>query len=224
MLISPTEPKKLKEIGKVSSVPERHGCDFMILGKTRKVKIGVQRKKFPDDLIASLSDNRLYLQLQHMMDLEMALIILEGRGKWTDDGELLGTDYMRMTVDQMRGLLFSIMFEFGVPTFWVEDMDETIEVLETLEAWANKKKHLSLRRRSGPKKNSWGTAGNRMFASHILQGFPGVGPDMADKIIDANSGFVPLTWTMSADELLAVDGVGKVTVGKLMKALDEETQ
>lgn len=223
MLISPTEPVEFKSIGKVSGVPERHGCDFMILGKTRKIKIGVQRKKFPEDLMNSLSDNRLYLQLQHMADLDTALIILEGFGYWTDEGELLGDKYQRMTMTQMRGLLFSIMFEFGIPTLWVKDMAETMETLETLEAWANKKKHLSLRRRIGPKKDSWGNRSNRMWACHMLQGVDGIGPDMAEKILDANDGFPPLTWTMSADEFLKIPGIGKVTVEKMMKALDEQT-
>lgn len=217
MLVSPTEPKRLRELGKTSSIPERHGADFIVVGK--KNRIGVQRKEFPSDLLASLTDGRLYGQLPLLRDLEHAVLVVEGRGRWTEDGELIGDKYQRFTISQMYGLLFSIMFEFRIPTIWVKDMDETIQVLGLLDAWAQKSKHMSLRSRSGPAKNSFGTSTTRHLAQHIMQSFPGVGPELAGRVVDHFEG-VPLTWTHSAEELMEVEGLGKVKAQGMIDALD----
>ena len=216
ILCSPTEPKRLRSLGTTSSIPERHGADFLLVaGKTR---IGVQRKQFPGDLLASLDDSRLYGQLPLLRELDQALVVIEGHGRWTEDGELLADKYHRFTKTQMHGLRYSIMFEFGIPTMWVRDMDETVEVLGTLEAWMAKGKHRSLKSRKGPSSGSWGIA-DRHRAQHVLQGFPGVGPELAGRMVDHFEG-VPLTWTHSVEELMAVEGVGKKKAEGMVKALD----
>lgn len=217
MLVSPTEPKRLRELGKTSSIPERHGADFLIVGQ--KNRIGVQRKEFPSDLLASLTDGRLYGQLPMLRDLEHAVLVIEGRGRWTEDGELIASQYQRFTKTQFNGLLFSIMFEFGIPSMIVKDMDETEQVLVALDTWAQKSKHMSLRSRSGPAKNSFGSSTNAHLAQHILQGFPGVGPELAGRMVDHFEG-VPLTWTHSIDELMEVEGLGKVKAQGMYDALE----
>ena len=217
MLVSPTEPGRLRDLGKTSSVPERHGADFLIVGKRNR--IGVQRKEFPSDLLASLTDGRLYGQLPLLRDLEHAVLVIEGRGRWTEDGELIASKYQRFTKTQFNGLLFSIMFEFGIPSMIVKDMDETEQVLLALDAWAAKSKHMSLRSRAGPDKTSFGTSSQKHLAQHILQGFPGVGPELAGRMIDHFEG-VPLTWTHTVDELMEVEGVGKAKAEAMYHSLD----
>ena len=217
MLCSPTEPKYLKKLGRVSSIPENHGADFLILGRT--IRIGVQRKQFPGDLLASLNDGRLYDQLPRLSELDRSILILEGHGKWTEDGELIADRYHQFTIQQLHGLLFTIMFEFGVPSIWVGGMTDTADVLNNLEAWAKKDKHTSLKSRPGPGKSSWGSTSERHLAQHVLQGVPGVGGELAGRIVDKFGG-VPLTWTVGMDELMTVEGVGKVKASKMYHALD----
>ena len=218
MLISPSEPKQFGTLGKVSSTPERHGADFLILGY--KVRIGVQRKQFPGDLLASLQDGRLYDQLPRLGDLDKALLIVEGRGRWTLDGELMADKYHQFTLSQMHGLLFTVMFEFGVPSIWVANMDETIAVLRALESWSKKKKHTSLKSRPGPEKNLWGSLTDKHMAQHIMQGFPGVGPELASRMIEKFE-CVPLTWTVGMDELMSVEGIGKKKAEAMYGVLEE---
>lgn len=217
MLVSPTEPKKLRALGITSSMPENYGADFLIVAQKRR--IGVQRKQFPGDLLASLNDGRLYNQIPYLRELDHALVIIEGQGKWTQDGELIADKYHRFTMQQMHGLMFSIMFEYGIPVMWVKDMDATAEVLVRLEEWANKSKHMSLRSRSGPGKDSYGQVSQRHLAQHILQGFPGVGPELAGRMVDHFEG-VPLTWTHAIDELMEVEGVGQKKAEGMVNALD----
>ena len=168
ILISPSEPKQLKKLGKVSSTPENYGADFLILG--HKSRIGVQRKQFPADFLASLDDGRLYGQLPALSELDRALLVVEGRGRWTEDGELIADKYHSFTKQQLHGLLFTIMFEFEIPSIIVGAMSDTATVLLDLEKWAKKVKHTSLKSRKGPDKNSWGTLTERHFAQHVMQG------------------------------------------------------
>lgn len=218
MLISPTEPQRVRDLGKTSLTPEKYGCDILVLaGKTR---IGVQRKKFPNDFLASLSDGRLYQQLPAMIGLGRAFIIVEGYGKWTNDGELLGTShFQRFTLGQLYGLYYSIMFEFGVPVLWLRDMNATVDALGVLDHWAKKAKHKSLKSRPGPDRDTLGRITERAWAQHLLQGFPGVGPELAGRVID-HFGAVPLTWTATIDELMEVPGIGKTTAKRMYEAME----
>ena len=198
--------------------PEKYGCDFLILaGKTM---IGVQRKKFPNDFLASITDGRLYSQLPQMIGLEKAFVMVEGLGRWSEDGELMGdNDFQRFTLDQLYGLFYSIMFEFGLPVLWVRDMNATVEALGVLDHWAHKKKHTSLMQRPGPGRDTLGKIGARAWALHLVQGFPSIGPELAGRVIDRFDG-VPLTWTVNQDELMEVPGIGKLTAKRMYEALD----
>jgi ERCC4-type nuclease len=88
-----------------------------------------------------------------------------------------------------------------------------------LEAWAKKDKHTSLKSRPGAGKSSWGSTSEKHLAQHILQGFPGVGGELAGRIVDKFEG-VPLTWTVGLDELMGVEGIGKKKADNMYHALD----
>ena len=217
MLISGSEPERLKALGTVSGASERYGCDILLT--VGKQLTGIQRKKFPEDFMSSLADGRLMTQLQKMGPLHRKLLVLEGYGQWTLDGELVG---MRaFAKHQMFGLIFSLAFEFGVEVLRVKDMAETIDLLEELEIWAGKEKHTSLLSRPGPPKDGWGREADDARGMHILQGFPGIGPNTAAAII-TQFGRVPLEWTVkNADELQSVPGIGKGRANKLWEALND---
>ena len=215
MLISPTEPYKIKEVGTVSSIPERNGCDMMIIKRGKRT--GIQRKEFPSDLLASLSDGRLYKQLHQMEALDRAMLVIEGYGRWTSDGELM--DIRAFNKAQLHGLIFTCAFEFGVEVFQVRDMGQTIELLNHLDVWAGKKSHTSMRRRPGPAKDSWGKLGNKSYALHFLQSFPDVGPELAERIIE-HFGRVPVRWEIEGPEdLMLVKGIGKIKAQKIWEVL-----
>lgn len=218
MLVSSTEPFTFKSLGKSSTLPEKYGCDFLII--SRKMKTGVQRKKFPEDLLASLADGRLYQQVHQMIALDRAVIVLEGYGKWTMDGELISNHFTQsFTKRQLYSLIASLAFEFGVEVLIVRDARETMEFLESLESWAGKEKHQSLRSRPGPSKDSWGRVGIREVGIHLLQSFPGVGPELAGRIYDTFGG-VPLSWEFSGPEsLMMVPGIGRSKAESIYGAL-----
>lgn len=216
MLISPTEPFPIKALGTVSIVPERHGADILII--ERKLRTGVQRKKFPEDFIASLADGRLYQQIEMMRGLDRSLLIIEGFGQWTSDG-FLNDSRIEFTREQLYALFFSISFEFGLQIFQVRDINETIRMLGSLSSWAKKERHDSLRTRPGPAKDGWGRRGNREYAIHLIQSFPGVGPILAGRVIDHFGGVAPIRWEVSEEELRKVPGVGKAKARQMWEVL-----
>lgn len=217
MLVSSTEPFNFKTLGKSSTLPEKYGCDFLIVA--RGLKTGVQRKKFPNDLLASLSDGRLYQQVHQMVALDRAVVVLEGYGKWTMDGELM--DFQAFTKHQLYSLIASLSFEFGIEVLIVRDMNETIEFLSSLESWCKKEKHTSLRSRPGPSKDSWGKVGIREVGIHLLQSFPGMGPELAGRVYDHFQG-VPLSWDFNGFErLLEIPGIGKQKAQSIYTALEK---
>jgi DNA excision repair protein ERCC-4 len=213
--ISPTEPAPIKALGRVSGIPERYGCDILIVNGRQQT--GVQRKQFPGDLLASLRDGRLNEQLGKMTVLDRAVLILEGHGQWTMDGELI--DQQRFTKGQLFGIIYSLAFEFGVEVLWVGSMRETAEAVVELNRWCQKDKHMSLARRPGPQGDGWGKRSAQAWGMHLLQGFPGIGPELAGRIIE-HFGGIPLRWSVDEKGLQAVPGVGKGKAGKLWGMLD----
>ncbi len=213
ILVSPTEPSIFHELGKVSSLSEKYGSDFLILAKT--TRIGIQRKVFPNDLLASLADGRLYDQIRKMVELDHAILILEGYGQWTTEGTLMHT--VSFTRDQLHGLMMSLAFEFGIQVFQVRGTDETIQLLTNLEKWVHKPAHTSLLRRPGPPKDSWNQKSERMNGIHLLQSFPGIGPTIAGRIYDYY-GRVPMGWDENV-QLEDVPGVGKEKANQMREAL-----
>ena len=213
ILTSPSEPLHVRSLGKVSSAPEDYGCDVLI--SSRHHKLGIQRKVFPDDLIASIGDGRLSDQLTKMASLDRACVILIGYPAWTRDGELVHKSYggRQWSFDTIWGTVASIGLEAGVATMWVRDEGEFIDLIGVLDKWNRKEKHSTTRTRSRPKAKGWGMS-EEIRQAHFLQGLPDVGPELAERVI-AHFGRIPMRWDVSEKEMMEVKGVGKVTVEKM---------
>jgi ERCC4-type nuclease len=221
ILVSPAEPATLRSLGASSTVPEaQYGADFLIAAKG--FTIGVQRKEFPGDFLSSLSDGRLGESVVKLTKTTMPVLLLEGKPRWTFSGQLLGHDYgqgRQFLRSQLRGLLFTMQNEFGVAHHWTDDVNDSFEFLRELDRWGRKDKHDSLLGRPGVKGAGMRKrVTDRDHAIHLLQGFQGVGAELAGRIYD-HFGGVPLHWSVTADEFLEIEGLGPVTVDKLMARL-----
>jgi ERCC4-type nuclease len=216
ILVSPTEPEKIKQLGKVSPIPEQYGAD--VLFSARGQLVGVQRKAF-DDFLASLFDGRLGKEITQMKRLNIAVLVIEGRPRWTLDGELID-DNRRITRNQLRSLLWTIAIGHNVAVEWTDSIDDTVNTITNLRAWAAKKKHLSVARRPGPS-GPWGKATTKDWAVHFLQGLPHIGPELAERIYDTFKG-VPMRWAVGKKELTRVPGIGKQKAKVLWEILGGE--
>lgn len=203
-------------MGRTSSLPERYGVDVLFAARGRLC--GVQRKRV-DDLVASLRDGRLAKELVQMRQLHRALVLVEGEYVWTNDGHWV--DDPSFTRAGWWGLVWSLVFEHGVGVLQVAGLEETVAAIRRFVAWCQKPSHVSLTRR--PKaQGAWGRPDAREWAIHLLQGLPGVGPELAARIVD-HFGRVPLAWTCSEHDLQRVPGIGPKRASELYRALDGRT-
>lgn len=214
MFVSAAEPASLRTLGQYSPLPEQMGVDFLIpcpLGM-----VGVQRKEI-HDLIASRGDGRLARELAQMKQLDIAVLLVEGRLKWTSDGQL-STSRSRWTRSEHTSLLFSVQ-STGVWVNSSESLSESREYLALLEKWFLKGSHKGIVTRPKPT-TLWGTKTNRDWGIHVIQSFDGIGPGVAGAIFDRYG--VPLRWTITEEDLLSVPGVGKKRAEKMWRTLNEE--
>jgi ERCC4-type nuclease len=207
MLVSPAEPDRIKrmigERGRVSSLPEKFGADFM--WTAHGVKWLVQRKEVRD-LLSSVADGRLAKEVGQMK-AGRGVVVIEGELEWTVDGELVSRWGQKWTRHGWMGLQWSLA-ERGVWVLRSAGMADTVEQVLWLEEWSEKTKHRSLDVRPGAR-GMWGTkASDRDWMCHLLQGFPGIGPELADRIVEHFGGRVPLVLDTRGGKLEDVPGLG----------------
>lgn len=216
MWVSPAEPERLRSGRKVSPLCEQRGADFLFVAHGEWVAI--QRKEI-QDFIASLGDGRLQKELAQLQTCHHKILILEGKIQWTTEGEMLGKGYGRTwTRKQWRAILWGIRSK-GI---WIEptdDVSDTIATLTWIEQWFNKDTHNSLTRRPAAM-SMWGHPSNEDYQRHLVMGLPGVGPELADRIVRTFGG-VPFGWKIKEGDLLKVEGIGKKKAATIYKTLLE---
>lgn len=208
MLISPAEPRELRLLGNTSAAPEKHGADFLWYSKAVGM-VGVQRKEI-NDLLASLADDRLAREIPLLQRLDIAMVLIEGRVEWTNDGFLLATS-SPFTRAQYLGILWSLQ-SAGLWIGCSDSLTDTTQYLSAFYRWTTKERHTGLLRRTQKAgRDEYGMRSDRAWQLHLLQGFPGVGYERAKAIVEYYGG-LPLAWT---GRLVDVDGIGPVTAHRL---------
>ena len=210
IIVAPTEPVALRKMGRVSMVPESMGCDVLVFAGRKKV--GIQRKEV-GDLLASLDDGRLALQVAQMTTagLDARVVVVEGELAWSRDGTLLGTWSGRGGRTWTRKQLVSVQWSLAAEGIaWVEcrGLEDTCAWIAETEAWWGKGEqgHRGIRGR-GAAPSVWGKARNHEWAAWVLQGWPGIGAELARRIVQEYG--LPVQWTLTAEELAKVKGISK---------------
>lgn len=224
IMVSPTEPPSLRAIADtVSMFPEKYGVDVIWRSAAQQGWVGVQRKEV-GDLLSSVRDGRLGMQLRQMAPLKMCMVMIEGKIRWSTDGELLfqgqagrgqaaGRPWTRK---QLAGVLWSIQSK-GAFLYFTESLVETVGAVQMFADWSCKDSHSGLDARSGPMGDSWGKVSRRDWQRHILMGLPGIGSELASRMLD--HGGLPIGLAVTREELMAVPGLGKKKVDTIMEVL-----
>lgn len=220
MFVSPAEPKAFKHLGASSLITESYGVDF--LWDSALGMVGVQRKQFPSDFLASMHDGRLNVEYAQMKELSMAVLMIEGTPHWTTEGRLIrGRNDKRngWTKSQHRNYLHSVQLR-GIHVVYTDNVTDSIQYLMDLSVWTNKVDHHSLDTRPGPSGSGWARVTNRDYQVHLLTSLPNVGPKTAKAILDVVG--MPFLLTATREELMAVPGVGAKMADRIIKVFSKE--
>ena len=196
---------------KVSTRCEVYGVDF--LWANEHGLHGAQRKTV-SDLLASVADGRLQRELGQMGPLASRFLILEGSPSWTNGGEIMGYG-SRWTVRQWTGMLASLGATARLITS--SSIQQTTVIVDALYQWTMSTKHTSLVTRPGAT-GAWGKPSNKEYQIHLVQGLPGVGIELATRIVEKMG--VPWQWKEGVEErLMEIDGIGKKKAKAIMEML-----
>lgn len=225
--ISPAEPKMFWVLGEISEEPEQAGVDFM--WSSPMGMVGVQRKQFPGDFLASVHDGRLnreYLQMDAALDIKV--LMLEGKGNWTVDGELIeswghrGDQQRRRQWNQTthRNYLSSVQIIKGVTVQQSQNMHDSMSFIKEFFIWTQKKEHTALDvRPAAQAQGYWDSLSNRDFQRYWLQSMPIIGPKLANNILD-HLGF-PFSIHVTKEDLMEVEGIGEVRASRIMDMFEK---
>lgn len=148
------------------------GCEteFINLGVGDYIinNIIIERKTV-GDFISSMINKRIIKQLQNMQQIEDKLLIIEG----IDEQELYSKD-SKINENAIRGFILSILFNYKIPVILTKDYNDTVKFLLVLAKKQPKENSLNAKKRA---------ADINEQIQYILEGFPGIGPKNAKKLL-----------------------------------------
>jgi ERCC4-type nuclease len=225
-LVSPTDRDIMEQLGDIaisSQIPEQNGADILLY--TSQGMFGIQRKRFPEDFVSSMNDGRLARETSMLKEhCKFRLLIIEGIPKYYPDGNLVKPRSMpgHYTRKRIRGTIYNIRYVKGIDVDYTESLKDTVDYIKELIEFFTDTKHLGLYvRPSAP--STWIVPSSDETLLWILQGFEGIGPQLAENIIK-RFGKIPIAWTCTLDELKSVPRLGEKRATEIYKLLQEMKQ
>ena len=167
-------------------------ADYLIKG------VAIERKTI-SDFVGSIKNKRLLRQLEELQQYEKKLLIVEGiyeQELYVDSAEIEG-----MHANAIRGFLLSVLLSFKVPILFTKDYQDTAKFMDVL---SRKKSTQDIGLNVSKK-----TLNNEERSQFILEGFPGIGPKTAKKLLKE---FVTLKKIFNASEEKLKKILGKKTI------------
>ncbi|MFD2037287.1 ERCC4 domain-containing protein [Belliella marina] len=172
----------------------------------------IVERKTPLDFCASIKDGRFFKQAGKLANSKVpACLILEGRKR-----EYRNLGFSKNAV---QAILLSVSLIFRIPIIRSKTRKETVSVMLqsfkqlTKDKLAAYKFHPRLK----PKFQKSDNFLNQKI--HILEGFPGIGADRAEYLLN-HFGSLQHIFNASESDLLSVIGIGKSTVQKMKEILN----
>lgn len=211
VIVSPNERSKVKD-----KIPDKFEApipfDFLIY--TEKFKIGLERKRFPKDLLDSLRDGRLARECACIREqCDFGILIVEGKGRYNKSGELMyGNHPSGFTRVGIRNLFRSIRYVEGMDIEFTSSVYETATLLQEVEQYFSNK-HLSTRKRKGIVAELF----TPMYQERLLyfyQGLPGVSIGLATEIAKVYPS--PISFISAGrDKWVKIKGIGQHTADRI---------
>jgi len=143
----------------------------------------VIERKTVSDFISSMLNKRLSRQLLSLQQIDNKILIIEG----LDEQELYPNEFS-INENAIRGFLLSIVLNYKVPIILTKDSTDTASFLSILAKKQEREMTTNFRRRASDVNEQ---------IQHILEGFPGIGPKTAKKLLKE---FHTIKGIINADE------------------------
>lgn len=217
MWVSPTEPTVLRQMADVVSMhPEDFGADVLVHGIANSVAI--QRKEV-NDLLSSLADGRLAEQVVKLQRADLALIVVEGPLHWTLNGELITNGWGESFTRSRWNRMILSLAQAGVVMVEVQDFAAMIVFVTDACRWADSTDHSTLQPKGRKVANEWGEKRVEHYQLAMLTTLPGVGIELARRIIKE----VGFPFTLTA-QLKDVKGVGPKKIAEITKIVEVQDE
>jgi ERCC4-type nuclease len=134
--------------------------------------VAVERKTV-SDFINSIINKRIMRQLEELKQYENKLLLIEG----IDEQELYSDDAdgRMMHANAIRGFLLSVTIKHKIPIIFTKNYEDTARFISVLARKKEKESSLNVNKKSLNKKER---------LQFILEGFPGIGPKNARKLLE----------------------------------------
>ncbi|MEX0920839.1 MAG: ERCC4 domain-containing protein [Candidatus Pacearchaeota archaeon] len=179
---------ELYTLGIDSEMKQLKVADYIVKG------IAVERKTV-SDFISSMINRRLLNQLEELKQYSERILIIEG----LENQELYSDDesWKGMHPNSIRGFIISILIKHKVPIIFTKDYKDTARFLSVLAKRKPKELPLNISKKSLDKKER---------LQFILEGFPGIGPKTARKLLKKHK---TLKRIFNSSEEVLKDTLGK---------------
>ena len=191
--------KELIELGVSVRTAQLSVADYLISGK-----VAVELKKVPD-FVDSLIDHRLLEQVRQLKQhFEKAVVVIEGE----EDMYSL----RKVHANALRGLLASIVLDFGVPVLYTKNSKDTAALLAVMA----KREQDTQRDFSYHERKPRTLQEQQEF---LVSALPGIGVVTAKNLL-LYFGSVKVIVNASREELMKLEGVGEKTADRLVEMFE----
>jgi Fanconi anemia group M protein len=161
-------------------------------------------RKTAEDFENSIIDKRLFKQLKDLKKYERPILIIEG------------DNYFRLSEKIVNGAVISIMLDFNIPVVFSKDARDTADILVKMAEREQLRTKRTVAIRTGKKPMSL-----KERQRFIVESFPDVGAMTAENLL-MKFGTIEKIVNASEDELMEVEGVGKIMAKKIKEVLTEK--
>ncbi|MFH1275872.1 MAG: DEAD/DEAH box helicase [Candidatus Woesearchaeota archaeon] len=193
--------KELIDLGISVRTGQLVSADYLVSGR-----VGVELKKVPD-FVNSIVDGRLLSQMKDLKsNFDKAVLIIEG------EEDIYSI--RKVHANAIRGMLASIVLDFGVPILYTKNPKDTAGLLAVM----------AKREQDGSRDFSYHERKPRSSKEQqefIVSAFPGIGVLMARTLLNYFGSIKNLV-NSSKEEMVRLEGVGDKTAERLFGIFDEK--
>ena len=132
--------------------------------------VAIERKTVSDFKV-SMINKHLTKQLEELQQYENKLLLIEGM----EEHELYSDNSEGIYANAVRGFLLSILLKHKIPIIFTKDAEDTAKFIDVLARKKEVESSLNATKKSFNKKEQM---------QFIIEGFPGIGPKTAKKLLE----------------------------------------